>query len=120
MTDDRMLSHSPMMEDSMSNSTLKNDPLDLVRSDRAYYTASTTPQLTQIQTVRVVAVEGRGSPGGPEHIRAIQALYAVMQGVQQLAETTTSFVVPRSKGSGGLRTIGRGLKYRATSGGGNC
>jgi hypothetical protein len=48
--------------------------------------------------VSVLALEGRGAPGGAAHLRAIEALYAVMQALQGLAEETLPFCLPRLEG----------------------
>jgi hypothetical protein len=74
------------------------EAIDLVQADSSYYVASTTPELVEISPVRVLALEGRGAPGGAEHLGAIETLYAVMQGVQALAEETAPFLVPPLEG----------------------
>src|SRR4029434_6697540 len=52
--------------------------IDLVRDDPTYYTASTVPELVEIDPVRVLAREGRGEPGGHAHLEAINALNSVV------------------------------------------
>jgi hypothetical protein len=72
--------------------------IDLVQADSTYYSASTTPELVEIGPVRVLALEGRGAPGGAGHLGAIETLYAVMHGVQTLAKERISFRVPPLEG----------------------
>jgi hypothetical protein len=42
-----------------------------------WYSASDSPELVEFGPVRGLGVTGVGAPGGPEHLAAIQALYAV-------------------------------------------
>jgi hypothetical protein len=42
-----------------------------------WYSASDAPELATFGTVRVLAVNGRGAPGGPEYGQCVRALYAV-------------------------------------------
>jgi hypothetical protein len=74
------------------------EAIDLVRSDSSYYSASTTPELVEFSPVRALAFEGRGAPGGADHLSAIEMLYAVMHGVQALANEMTPFLVPPLEG----------------------
>jgi hypothetical protein len=74
------------------------EAVDLVHADSGYYSASTTPELVEIRPVRVLALEGRGAPGGAEHLGAIETLYTVMQGVQALAEKSAPFLLPPLEG----------------------
>jgi hypothetical protein len=74
------------------------DPIDLVQADPRYYGSPVTPELVEIGPVRVLALEGRGAPGGADHLGAIEALYAVMHGVQALAKGTAPFLVPPLEG----------------------
>ncbi len=77
----------------------KTGGIDLVQADATYYTASTTPELQEIDPVRVLAVEGRGEPGGTAHLAAIEALYAVTEGVRALAAgSRAEFRVPPLEG----------------------
>ncbi len=50
--------------------------------DDPYYSALETPGLVTIQPIQALAIDGRGEPGGPVHIKAIQGLYAVASAVQ--------------------------------------
>jgi hypothetical protein len=43
-----------------------------------WYSASDSPQLVEFGTVRGLGATGVGAPGGPEHLAAIQSLYAVV------------------------------------------
>jgi hypothetical protein len=72
--------------------------IDLVRDDPTYYTASTVPELVEIDPVRVLAREGRGEPGGQAHLEAISALNAVVGGIRDLVQVHTAFVVPPLEG----------------------
>jgi hypothetical protein len=74
------------------------DPLDLVQADSSYYSASSTPEVVGISPVRVLALEGRGAPGGTAHLGAIEALYSVMHGVQALAEEAAAFLISPLEG----------------------
>jgi hypothetical protein len=71
-----------------------SDVMDLVQTYSSYYTASTRPELVVIGPARVLALQGRGEPGGAAHLRAIETLYAVVHGVQTSAEATVPFLVP--------------------------
>jgi hypothetical protein len=42
-----------------------------------WYSAADSPELVEFGPVRGLGVTGVGAPGGPEHLAAIQALYAV-------------------------------------------
>jgi hypothetical protein len=74
------------------------DAVDLLQADSSYYGAGTTPELVEIGPVRVLAYEGRGAPGGAAHLGAVQALYAVVESVQRLANETVPFLVPPLEG----------------------
>lgn len=74
------------------------ETIDLVQADSSYYSAATAPELVEIRPVRVLALEGRGAPGDAAHLGAIEALYAVMHGVQATAEETLPFLVPPLEG----------------------
>jgi hypothetical protein len=84
--------------DGMKDDAIGKDRLDLVRSDARYYGASTTPELVEIGTVRILVVEGRGQPGGPAHLAAIESLYSVIERVRDFAEGSAPFVVPPLEG----------------------
>jgi hypothetical protein len=71
-----------------------SDVMDLVQTYSSYDTASTTLELVEIGPARVLALQGRGEPGGAAHLRAIETLYAVVHGVQTSAEATVPFLVP--------------------------
>jgi hypothetical protein len=60
------------------------------RSDR-YYSASAEPELVEIAPVRVVTIDGQGEPGGPEHLQAIEGLFAV---VAELGEVGSDHGIP--------------------------
>jgi hypothetical protein len=74
------------------------EAIDLVQADSSYYNAATAPELVEIRPVRVLALEGRGAPGGAAHLGAIETLYAVMHGVQAAAGETLAFLVPPLEG----------------------
>jgi hypothetical protein len=74
------------------------EAIDLVQADSSYYNAATAPELVEIRPVRVLALEGRGAPGGAAHLGAIETLYAVMHGVQATAGETLPFLVPPLEG----------------------
>jgi hypothetical protein len=74
------------------------ETIDLVRADSSYYNASATPELVEINPVQVLALEGRGAPGGADHLGAIETLYMVMHGVQALAKEMAPFLVPPLEG----------------------
>jgi hypothetical protein len=74
------------------------EAVDLLQADSTYYSASTAPQLVEMRPVRVLALEGRGAPGGATHLGAIETLYAVMRRVQALADETLPFRVPPLEG----------------------
>jgi hypothetical protein len=43
----------------------------------SYYASAREPELVECGPVAVLAIEGRGEPGGPRHLEAISALLAV-------------------------------------------
>jgi hypothetical protein len=83
------------LEDRMNE---HNAPIDLMQDDSAYYTASVTPELVDIDPVRVLGREGRGEPGGQAHLEAINALYAVVGGILDVVQDHDTFVVPPLEG----------------------
>src|SRR5215216_2670153 len=74
------------------------ETIELVQADSSYYSASTTPELVEINPVRVLALESRGAPGGVNHLGAIETLYGVMHSVQALAKEITPFLLPPLEG----------------------
>ncbi|MEU8896479.1 GyrI-like domain-containing protein [Nocardia sp. NPDC048505] len=73
--------------------------IDLAKSDKHYYTASTEPELRTFDGYDYLAVAGTGAPLGPEYSAAVSALYRAAYGVKKLAKAAgQDFVVPKLEG----------------------
>ncbi|WP_433682849.1 GyrI-like domain-containing protein [Nocardia sp. CA-119907] len=73
--------------------------LDLAKTDRHYYDATTQPQLRTFDTYGYLTVTGAGAPGGEVYIEAVQTLYRTAYGAKKLAKADgQDFVVPKLEG----------------------
>lgn len=52
------------------------EKLDLTKLHKAYYTATSQPQLLDIPAAQFLAISGKGDPSGKPYLDRIQALYA--------------------------------------------
>ncbi len=60
--------------------------IDLVKEDKAYYTAKTSPQIIEFPKVSYLTIEGKGEPAGKTFTEAVQALYPLAYGVKGLCK----------------------------------
>ncbi len=75
------------------------ETIDLVRSDRAYYSASGTPECVTFPTLPYLAVSGSGEPGGETHLSAIEALYTLASAIRARSKPAgITFAVPKLEG----------------------
>ncbi|MEV6555652.1 GyrI-like domain-containing protein [Nocardia sp. NPDC051756] len=73
--------------------------LDLAKTDKHYYHASTEPALRTFDTYAYVTVTGSGAPAGPEYVAAIESLYRTAYGAKKIAKLAGhDFVVPKLEG----------------------
>ncbi|MFD6158769.1 GyrI-like domain-containing protein [Nocardia sp. NPDC060256] len=73
--------------------------LDLAKTDRHYYHASTEPTLRTFGSYGYVTVTGSGAPEGPEYLEAVEALYRAAYGAKKIAKAGgRDFVVAKLEG----------------------
>lgn len=73
--------------------------LDLAKTDKHYYHASTEPTLRTFGTYGYVTVTGAGAPAGPEYTAAVETLYRAAYGARKIAKAAgQDFVVPKLEG----------------------
>ncbi|MEV6278011.1 GyrI-like domain-containing protein [Nocardia sp. NPDC051832] len=73
--------------------------IDLAKSDKHYYTASTDVELRTFEAYDYLTVTGVGAPAGPEYTEALSALYRAAYGIKKLAKAADQdFVVPKLEG----------------------
>ncbi|GAB2643627.1 GyrI-like domain-containing protein [Nocardia goodfellowii] len=73
--------------------------IDLAKSDKHYYTASTEPELRTFEPYHYLTVTGMGAPAGPEYTEALTALYRTAYGIKKAAKAAEQdFVVPKLEG----------------------
>ncbi|RFS15637.1 GyrI-like domain-containing protein [Emticicia sp. C21] len=58
------------------------EKLDLGKQYKAYYIATTTPALVEIEAAKYLSIVGKGDPSGEEYAATLQALYATAYGVK--------------------------------------
>ncbi|MGO4495303.1 GyrI-like domain-containing protein [Paenibacillus sp. 2RAB27] len=58
------------------------EKLDLAKTYKAYYTASTKPELVVFEPISYVSIVGKGDPNGTIFANATEALYSVAYGVK--------------------------------------
>ena len=75
------------------------DKLDLTKTDKAYYTAKTTPQLLHIEKTHYLSIIGQGDPSEQVFSDKIQALYATAYVIKFMCKALNhDFVVPKLEG----------------------
>ena len=60
--------------------------VDLVKEDKVYYTAKTSPQIIEFPKVFCLTIEGKGEPAGKAFTEAVQALYPLAYGIKGLCK----------------------------------
>ena len=72
------------------------DKLDLTKTDKAYYTAKTEPQIVYIQKAHYLSIVGKGDPSGKTFTDNIQALYSTAYTIKFICKALNNdFVVPK-------------------------
>jgi len=51
------------------------EKLDLVKTDKEYYSAKTKPDIREFTELNYLTILGRGEPAGVEFTKAVEALY---------------------------------------------
>ncbi|SEO78515.1 hypothetical protein SAMN05444671_1433 [Flavobacterium sp. CF108] len=70
--------------------------LDLVKTDKVYYTAKIKPEILHIEKTNYISITGKGDPSGKEFSEKIQALYAAAYVIKfMLKAANNDFVVPK-------------------------
>jgi len=73
--------------------------LDLVKENKAYYSAKTTPEIVSFGETRFLAIEGRSSPGSDEFTSKVGALYSLAYRVKAfMKKEGKDFVVAKLEG----------------------
>ncbi len=60
--------------------------IELAKEDKKYYTAKTSPQISEFSILSYLAVEGKGEPAGKTFTEAVQALYPLAYGIKGLCK----------------------------------
>lgn len=72
---------------------------DLVKQNKAYYSAKKKPELKQFDTLSFLTLTGKGEPAGTEFTKAVEALYPLAYGVKKLYKIKgADFAVPKLEG----------------------
>ncbi|WP_316635600.1 GyrI-like domain-containing protein [uncultured Flavobacterium sp.] len=75
------------------------DKLDLTKTDKVYYTATTKPQLIHIEKAHYLSIVGKGDPSESAFSDNIQALYATAYAIKFIFKASNNdFVVPKLEG----------------------
>ncbi|WP_281234646.1 GyrI-like domain-containing protein [Flavobacterium gelatinilyticum] len=70
--------------------------LDLIKTDKNYYTAKTNPEIVYIEKTNYISLTGKGDPSGIEFAEKIQALYTTAYAIKfMLKAINNDFVVPK-------------------------
>ena len=60
--------------------------IDLTKEDKNYYTAKTSPQVSEFPKLLYLTIEGKGEPAGKAFTEAVQALYPLAYGIKGLCK----------------------------------
>ncbi|HEC75664.1 MAG TPA: hypothetical protein ENI33_00185 [Thermoplasmatales archaeon] len=63
---------------------MKHTKVDLTKEYKTYYTAKTTPEIVEIEEGKLLAIEGKGAPGGEEFQAKVGALYSLAYGIKMM------------------------------------
>ncbi|SMC48862.1 GyrI-like domain-containing protein [Pedobacter africanus] len=75
------------------------EKLDLTKQHKAYYSATSQPQLLDIPAAHFLAIRGKGDPSGKPYLDRIQALYATAYTIKFMNKALSKdFVVPKLEG----------------------
>jgi len=73
--------------------------LDLVKEDKSYYKATTTPTTVHFGKLSYLSIEGKGEPAGKEFTNAVESLYPLAYGVKSISKKRgKDFTVPKLEG----------------------
>lgn len=76
-----------------------NTKLDLVKTDRTYYSAAAEPGLVELEPVTCLRISGKGDPSGEDYARRISALYPVAYAIKFMCKDAgKDFTVPKLEG----------------------
>jgi hypothetical protein len=80
-------------------STTNAGQLDIVATDKRYYTAPATPELVELSPAQFISIEGVGAPGGEAHLGAIRILYQACEWLARDArDRGRGFLLPPMEG----------------------
>ena len=75
------------------------EKLDLSKQHKAYYTATTTPTLVDIEAAKFLSIVGKGDPSHPDYAATLQALYATAYRIKfRYKAQNQDFVVAKLEG----------------------
>ena len=73
--------------------------LDLVKEYKAYYKAGAKPEIVEFDTVKYLAIEGKGKPADEVFTSRIEALYPLAYGIKKACKDKgNDFAVPKLEG----------------------
>ncbi len=73
--------------------------LDLVKTDKNYYKARTTPEVRTYGSHNYLSISGQGAPGGDTFSAAVEALYPLAYGIKKVyKQGEMDFGVPKLEG----------------------
>ncbi|WP_020620708.1 GyrI-like domain-containing protein [Paenibacillus daejeonensis] len=73
--------------------------LDLFKSDKPYYGATTAPQLVQLTPIPYLSITGQGAPDREPFVQAVESLYTVAYAIKNSCKKESQdFVVPKLEG----------------------
>lgn len=72
---------------------------DLVKQDKAYYSAKKKPEIREFNKLNFLTILGKGEPAGSEFTKAIEALYPLAYGIKKIYKNQEmDFAVPKLEG----------------------
>tara|TARA_R110000868_G_scaffold304437_3_gene564989 strand:+ start:9875 stop:10480 length:606 start_codon:yes stop_codon:yes gene_type:complete len=75
------------------------EKLDLVKTDKNYYSAKQTPEIREYSENQFLSIEGKGEPAGVIFIESVKALYPLAYGVKKISKKLgMDFGVPKLEG----------------------
>lgn len=75
------------------------EKIDLVKQDKAYYSAKKTPEIREIGAFNYLTISGKGEPAGIVFTNAVEALYPLAYGIKGIyKKLETDFAVPKLEG----------------------
>ncbi|MEQ9308621.1 MAG: GyrI-like domain-containing protein [Balneolaceae bacterium] len=75
------------------------EKIDLVKTDKNYYSAKQTPEIREYSEYQFLSIEGKGEPAGETFIASVKALYPLAYGVKKISKKKgIDFGVPKLEG----------------------